>query len=223
MSLTTRILTVDPDHPQDGVLNETARLLNEGALVVVPTETVYGIASSAAGCKSCSADALYEVKRRPREVALPVMVNSDSALDLLGDVKSPALLTAHTLATAFWPGPLTLVIPANDRTKRDYFAAPQGTIGLRCPDSPFLLNLIDSTGPLYVTSANLHGRPAPTSATALDPELLVSVDLVVDGGETREKTPSTVVICTGDSAVPLLIVREGALTARELKEALDHK
>jgi tRNA threonylcarbamoyl adenosine modification protein (Sua5/YciO/YrdC/YwlC family) len=179
-----------------------AAVLLAGGVVIIPTDTVYGIAARVADADAVAR--LFAVKRRPSSVALPVFVeNLEGVVDAGGRLP----VAAQTLAHAFWPGALTLVIPAL-AAMAERIGSTSGTIGFRLPDDAFVQELVARTGPLAVTSANEHGEP-PMTAPGQIYSLLTSsdIDAWVDGG-VRDGAVSTVVACRDDGYE---IVRVGAL------------
>ncbi|MCQ2380396.1 MAG: threonylcarbamoyl-AMP synthase [Victivallaceae bacterium] len=191
----TRISAGDDDAAEIAA----AALARPGAVILVPTETVYGLVSrfddEAARAR------IFALKRRPSSKVLGCFVRDVASAERLA-VLSPV---AKRLAGDFWPGPLTMVLPA----------PAGGTIGIRIPDHPFLLDLIGRCGgPLAQTSANVSGQPdAPDMGTALE-GLDGEVDIAVDGGPLKSGfAASTVVDLTGPEP---RVLREGALTKREL-------
>ena len=176
--------------------------LRAGEVAVIPTDTVYGVAVAASVPGATTK--LFAVKRRPTDVALPVLVAD------LGQARAlaaePFPLLAERLAERFWPGGLTLVVPRRPGLGLD-LGGDDATVGLRQPAHPVPLALGQEVGPLVTTSANLHGRPTPLTAAEVSAELGPSVAVVVDGGRC-EGAPSTVVDCTGP--VPRLL-REGGV------------
>jgi tRNA threonylcarbamoyl adenosine modification protein (Sua5/YciO/YrdC/YwlC family) len=196
-------------HPRGGDddLREAIAALRAGAIVAIPTDTVYGLAVDPSHPRATKA--LFSLKRRPQDVDLPVLVAGiDQAARL---VEPPGLSPpAQRLATAFWPGPLTIVVPR--RKDLHWALGPRSTtIGLRCPQNSAAQRLCELVGPLAVTSANLHGEPPCTDAPAVK-ALFASV-VVVDGGESCGGTPSTVVDVTGSN---VRCLREGALPWRQI-------
>lgn len=176
-----------------------------GQVALVATDTVYGLAALPG---SAGVDDIYRLKGRPRDMALPWLVAHPRALDRYGtDIPD----YARTLAETFWPGALTLVVPAAPAAL-SAGVAQDGTVALRCPDDAELLALIDETGgALCCTSANLHGDPAPSEKAALDESLrgLPGCDEAPDacpGG-----VASTVVDCTGPFP---RVLREGAVPGK---------
>lgn len=176
--------------PPDAVAAGVAALRN-GDIVGVPTDTVYGLAADP--WHSGAADRLFRLKGRPRSVELPVFVSGvQQALGLVTALHS----SAQRLLEAFWPGPLTLVLPRRSDIDAD-LGEEDGTIGLRCPGHPVPLALCRSYGPFATTSANRHGQPPAVTAAEVV-EQLPGVELVLDGGRCSED-PSTVVDATGET------------------------
>jgi L-threonylcarbamoyladenylate synthase len=190
------VLADDP-----GVVDRAAEVLLGGGLVVLPTETVYGLAALAS--EPAATRALFERKGRGADVPVAVLcADPEQAMAL---TQAPPRL-ASELAAAHWPGPLTMVLP---RRSGLGFALgePATTIGLRCPDHDLVRALAARVGPLATTSANRHGLATPASATEAAEQLLGDVDLVIDGGALAG-TPSTVVDLTG--ATPR-VLRQGGV------------
>mgnify|MGYP006286294571 CR=1 FL=1 len=190
---------------------DVAEILNSGGVVVIPTDTVYGVAARVADADAVAR--LFQVKRRPADVALPVFVeNLEGVVDAGG--RLPA--SAQTLAHAFWPGAMTLVIPAV-ASMAARVGSREPTIGFRLPDDDFVQELVVRTGPLAVTSANSHGEPPCTTFDAVVAGFSDSsgVDALVDGGE-RGGAVSTVIKCN-ESGYEIL--REGALSPEQIGAA----
>lgn len=176
----------------DGVVERAAKALLGGGLVVLPTETVYGLAALASDPDATRA--LFGRKGRGADVPVAVLcADAEQALALAQDL--PPLATE--LARAHWPGPLTMVVPRR-RGLGWSLGEPTDTIGLRCPDHDLVRALARRVGPLATTSANRHGLPTPASAVEAAGQLLGDVDLVIDGGA-LSGTPSTVVDLTGEA------------------------
>lgn len=177
-------------------------------LLLVPTETVYGVA--AAALRPAAVAALKRVKGRESGKPLQLLVPSpDAARDLAA--AWPA--AAARLAEAGWPGPLTLVVPAGDRVPADLVAA-DGTVGLRCPDHPLLCELMRRHGPLAASSANRPGEPPARDATEACAALGEQVSLTLDGGPVSGGQPSTVVSVT---AAGVRVLRAGAWSEEEVR------
>ena len=191
-------------------VDSVAEVLLNGGVVVIPTDTVYGVAARVADADAVAR--LFAIKKRPTSVALPVFVeNLEGVVDAGG--RLPA--AAQTLAHAFWPGALTLVIPAL-ASMAERVGASESTIGFRLPDDEFVQELVVRTGPLAVTSANEHGEPPMTSDDSVREGFRDSdVDAFVNGG-VRQGAVSTVVRCRDEGYE---ILRVGAISADEIAGA----
>ncbi|MBV6466178.1 MAG: Threonylcarbamoyl-AMP synthase [Anaerolineales bacterium] len=181
-------------------------ILRAGGLVVFPTDTVYGLGSLA--FDQAAIESIYAVKGRPLEKAIPILIADAADLDRLARAVTDL---ARRLASRFWPGPLTLVLPK--RADLPAAVSATRTVGVRVPDHAAARALLRAAGPMAVTSANLSGRSSPRSAEEAASQLGGRVPLVLDGGETPGGVPSTVVDVSG--SVPV-ILREGPLTLAEI-------
>jgi tRNA threonylcarbamoyl adenosine modification protein (Sua5/YciO/YrdC/YwlC family) len=183
--------------------------VKRGDLVVMPTDTVYGIGADA--FKSFSVTALQNAKGRGRNVPPPVLVGSRGTLDgLVFGLPS----VARDLVDAFWPGGLTIVVEHAPSLQWDLGDAA-GTVGLRMPMHPIALEVLRETGPMAVSSANKHGQPTATSASDARDQLGYSVSVYLEGGRSADSAPSTIVDVTGD--VPR-VLRAGAITLEDLRK-----
>lgn len=188
-------------------------VLAHGGLVVFPTDTVYGVGASVDRPEGVAR--LYLAKGRPLERAIPVLVSGDEPVRRLAREVDPA---SQTLIHKFWPGPLTIVLPAAHWLPEEIVRGTDG-VGVRMPDHPLALELIErSGGALATTSANRSGEPEARTAGEADAAIGERVDLIVDGGVTPGGVPSTVVRV--DSAGTLEILREGALSREALLDVL---
>lgn len=188
--------------------------LRAGEAVVVPTDTVYGVAVLPA-----HEHLLRDLKGRPDHVPIAVLVADAVQAAVASGVALPPVATA--LAVAFWPGPLTLVLPtvagpdvAGPNVAGLNVAGP--TLGVRCPDHDFMRAVAAAVGPVATTSANRHGEPTPTTAAAAAASLTGPVAVVVDGGELAG-TASTVVDATGAAPV---VLREGPIQRTDIDAAV---
>jgi tRNA threonylcarbamoyl adenosine modification protein (Sua5/YciO/YrdC/YwlC family) len=183
-------------------LDRAEGALDRGEVVVIPTDTVYGLAACA-GSPGASAT-VFALKQRPTDVPLAVLVADEAqAVALLDDLPD----WAAALMDDFWPGPLTIVGRRRPGVTLD-LGASAGTVGVRCPDHEFVRALSDRVGPLATTSANLHGQPTPRTAAAVIAQLAPTLgpeSLVVDGGPCTGSA-STVVDVTGAEPV---VLRQG--------------
>lgn len=195
----------------EAALEAAVRALEAGEVVAVPTDTVYGLAvlPGVAGATR----RLFEVKRRPRGVELPVLAaDADQAFALAAE---PVPAVARRLAARYWPGALTIVVARRPGLAWD-LGTGGSTIGLRVPDHPVVVALCRRLGPLAVTSANRHGEPTPPTAAEVAAIFGGEVAVVVDGGRC-EGAPSTVVAVERDGTVTVL--RVGRLPAADIEAA----
>lgn len=194
MSKIPEVIKIDPINPEVEIIEKAAGFIRQGKLVAVPTETVYGLAADFANHQAVKR--LYEVKQRSQDKPFTVAVSDKESLERFSrDVP----LLAYKLADKFWPGPLTLVLKSADNK----------TVGLRMPDHPVVLRLMDSAGvDLVLPSANLSGENPSHSANEVLQALNGKIDLILDAGNTRLGIESTVVDLTEP---PFKILREAAL------------
>ena len=183
------------------------RALAQGLPVGIPTDTVYGLAVDP--FRPGATDRIFVAKRRPRDVSLPVLVSGlEQALSVATAVPELAL----ELMAAYWPGPLTLVLPAREGLEAD-LGDDELTVGVRSPAHPVPQALCAAVGPLATTSANRHGSPPLVSAAEVAEAFGDEVAVVLDGGLCTG-SPSTVVDCTGRD---LKLLREGRIPWAELE------
>lgn len=192
--------------PPTAVL-QAVRALAQGQPIGIPTDTVYGLAVDP--FRPGAADRIFAVKRRPRDVSLPLLVTGvEQALDVATGVPDLAL----ELMKRYWPGALTIVLPARPGLGAD-LGDDEATVGVRSPDHLVPLALCAAAGPLATTSANLHGDPPMSSAEEVAGCFGDSVPVVLDAGRCAG-SPSTVVDCTGQR---LKLLREGRIPWAELE------
>jgi L-threonylcarbamoyladenylate synthase len=198
---------IDDDHAVD----DTVACLRAGQLVVVPTDTVYGLA--ALPTDAGAVERIYRAKARPAHLPLPVLAASLGQVEHLGvEFSAPAAL----LAARYWPGPLTMVFGFDARAGRPDWLRDRDEVAVRLPDHDFLRRVMERTGVLLVTSANPHGSVTAPVAAEVAGTLGSAVELIVDGG-TLDSTPSTLVnVRHGEAAVE----RTGALPAAAIAAAL---
>jgi L-threonylcarbamoyladenylate synthase len=181
-----------------------------GGLVAFPTDTVYGLAAPVFNVDSI--ERLYIVKGRNHSKAIALLIGN---IDQLKSIADMITRIAWNLASAFWPGPLTLVLKRHRNIPE--ILSPQKTIGVRIPDHPDALSLINQTGPLAVTSANLSGRQSPITAEEVKSQLNQKIHLIIDGGITPGGIPSTVIDCTTEDVV---LLREGPISFEVIKSTI---
>jgi L-threonylcarbamoyladenylate synthase len=186
-----------------GTLEAAAQALQSGAAIVVPTDTVYGLAARPDLAEAVQR--IFLAKGRPAQMHLPVLASSLDQVRQLGvDVNAAAL----ALAERWWPGPLTLALGFRPDAARPEWLADRDEVAVRIPNQAFLLQLIARTGVLVVTSANRHGSPTPPSTDEIRHELTPHVTVIVDGGK-LEGHPSTLVNVHREKA---RVEREGVIS-----------
>ena len=192
-----------------------AELLKGGGIVAIPTETVYGIAASA--LDGAAVKKIFEAKGRPQDNPLIVHIDQLEMLEgLVGSVPE----RAKKLAEAFWPGPLTMILPRGPRVAAEVCAGLD-TVAVRMPSHPVARAVITACGlPLAAPSANLSGSPSPTTAHYVMEDMRGRLPLVLDGGECQVGVESTVVSLAGPQAV---LLRPGYITQEQLQEVLGEK
>jgi L-threonylcarbamoyladenylate synthase len=196
--------------PED--IDHAVEILAHGGLVIFPTDTVYGVGASLD--QNLAVARLFTVKRRPLSKAIPILLSRPSALqDVAGDLSDSVWL----LAARFWPGPLTMVVPASAHLP-PILTAGQSTVAVRVPDHPVVRALIEGLGsPLAATSANISGQPSPITAADAMTGLGGQVDFILDGGSCQGGMPSTVVDLTVD---PPRILRSGPILIDQIRLAV---
>lgn len=204
-----RISAADDPSTWGPAIDEAVNAVSRGALVVLPTDTVYGIGADA--FTPPAVQALLDAKGRGRQMPPPVLIPDVRTLDGLA-TGVPA--GARALAEAFWPGGLTLIVTAQPSLAWD-LGETRGTVALRVPDHPTALALLRRTGPMAVSSANRTGSPAAVTAQDAFDQLGESVTVYLDAGAAPGGVASTIVDATGDR---LRLVRAGALSLEQLRE-----
>jgi L-threonylcarbamoyladenylate synthase len=209
-SMSARYDCADTQQREDGLVAATSAV-QEGQLVVLPTDTVYGLGADA--FTPAAVTALLAAKGRGRNMPPPVLVGSVRAAAALTESLGPY---GQDLIDEFWPGPLTLVFRSSPTLQWDLGDA-LGTVAIRMPLHPVALDLLRRTGPMAVSSANLHGKPAATSADEAQEQLGDAVSVYLDGGQCADNVPSTILDLTG--TVPRML-RAGAITVDALRKVV---
>lgn len=189
--------------------------ISKGQLVVMPTDTVYGLAADAFNVDAVAR--LLAAKGRDRQAPPPVLIPSVATLDALASSVPDAV---RELAAAFWPGGLTIILDAQPSLAWD-LGETRGTVALRVPNNPIALELLAETGPLAVSSANLTGAPAARTAVNAHEQLGESVAVYLNGGEVGSE-PSTIIDATAlaRGTGGIRILREGVISAAALREVV---
>jgi len=211
-TLKTNIIKINnpiENYPQ---IEEAAALLRSNEVVAFPTETVYGLGANAKSDEAVKK--IFKAKGRPSDNPLIIHIASIEMIEELAEYVPDK---ARKLMDAFWPGPLTLIFPKKEGLSQ---AATPGldTVAVRMPDHALALALIEAAGlPIAAPSANLSGKPSPTTAQHVEKDLNGRIRCIVDGGETGVGVESTVVDCTADIPV---ILRPGGVTKEEIERVI---
>lgn len=189
-------------------IDDAIAALRAGEPVVIPTDTVYGLAARAADAQAVAA--LFALKERPVDTRIAVLVAGPEQAAEHVDAGGAAY---RALARRFWPGPLTIVAPRRDGGR--LAAGDDETLGVRCPDDDLVRTLARAVGPIAATSANRHGRPTPATAAEVALEF-PAVRVVVDGGPRPGAASTVVSVCTA----PATVLREGPISAAAIAAAI---
>ena len=211
--MTAQRLATGTDDERETALSSATVAVQKGKLVVLPTDTVYGIGADA--FDPMAVRELLAAKGRGREMPPPVLVSAATTLDALA-TRVPDY--ARKLVEEFWPGPLTLVCTQQSSLQWD-LGETRGTVAVRMPDHELALALLERTGPMAVSSANKTGEPAAEDADAAERMLGEDVAVILDGGPVSGGLASTIVDVTGERP---RVLRLGALSVETLNEALSH-
>lgn len=207
-----RVRPTATEEERSAALEAATMAVRNGGLVVLPTDTVYGVGADA--FDATAVQRLLDAKGRGRDMPPPVLISAAVTADALART-IPGY--ARALIEAFWPGPLTLVLPQQPSLAWD-LGDTRGTVALRMPDHELTRALLERTGPLAVSSANLTGQPAALDAADADRMLGDAVEVVLDGGPSPRGEASTIVDATGDQG---RILRAGALSLEQLNAVLE--
>ncbi len=192
-------------------LVEASNLIKENEVVAFPTETVYGLGANAKSDEAV--EKIFKAKGRPSDNPLIVHISNEEQLDELVE-EIPG--SAQKLMKAYWPGPLTIIFKNKQGVLSERVTAGLDTVGIRMPDHPIALHLIEESGlPIAAPSANRSGKPSPTTAQHVLEDLEGRISGIVDGGETGVGVESTVVDCTRE--IPM-ILRPGGVTKEQLEQ-----
>ncbi|WP_326911118.1 L-threonylcarbamoyladenylate synthase [Sedimentibacter sp. MB31-C6] len=210
--INTKIVKINPNNIDCDIIKEAAEIINNGGIVVFPTETVYGIGADALNDEAV--DKIFKAKGRPQDNPLIVHIGDfDDLYDLVEEVPE----NAKNLANKYWPGPLTMIFDKSD-VLSDKISAGLKTAAIRFPLNKIALELLkESKKPIAAPSANTSGKPSPTEAAHVIEDLMGKVDMIIDGGSTYIGLESTVVDMT--SEVPM-ILRPGGVTIEDIVKVL---
>ena len=208
-----RRVFVDPNAPQRDAIEEAAKWIRAGGLVALPTDTLYGLAADPFSMDAVAR--VFAVKGRRAERALPLIAGDTAqVVTHLGRLSA----RGEHLADRFWPGPLTLILPAPRGLARDVTGG-LGTVGVRVPDHRVARAICAACDrPVTATSANISGEPASSDPDEIERTLGDRIDVLIDAGPTRGGPPSTIVDVTGREPA---LVRAGAISWEEIQRWLN--
>jgi tRNA A37 threonylcarbamoyladenosine synthetase subunit TsaC/SUA5/YrdC/protein-tyrosine-phosphatase len=235
--ISTKIVKIDAQDIKESYIKEAAKILAAGGLVIMPTETVYGIAANMLNKEAINR--LYTIKERPEDKHFSLHIDKKEQIeDFARDIPIPA----YKLIDKFWPGPLTIILKAKDKdtigpstslrgdgerpsnalgTSPEFIEGRSRTIGIRMPDNEIALRLISSSRvPVVCPSANISGKPAPNNFEEAIKDLKGLVDFAIDAGNTSLGLESSVVDLTVE---PLRILREGAIKKEDIENTVRKK
>ncbi len=202
----TKIVKIDPSAPEQEYINQAARVIASGSLVIIPTDTVYGIAANALDKKAL--DRLYQVKKRPLDKPFALLIADKSRVE---EFAADVPVAAYKLMHKFWPGALTILLKG----------LSGGKVGLRMPDNRIALKIIEQAHvPVACPSANIADNPAPADFAQAIKDMDGLVDLAIDAGDSKIGVESTIVDL---SVEPLKIVRSGSIKDEAINAAVKNK
>lgn len=208
----TEIVKITDVRTQQEDLQRAGKILRSGGLVAFPTETVYGLGANGLDAEACAR--IYEAKGRPSDNPLILHVCDRAMVDMVAAEVTPM---AEKLLAAFMPGPITLILRRKEIVP-DRITGGLDTVGIRMPEHPVARAMIRAASvPIAAPSANISGRPSPTTAASVLRDMKGRIPLILDGGPCHFGVESTIVDCTGPVAV---ILRPGAITREMLTEVL---
>lgn len=209
MTIDTKIIKIDPTADLDAQLASAAEIIRAGGLVAFPTETVYGLGAD--GTNEAASARIYAAKGRPSDNPLIIHISDPAEAEMYTYTNS----VYYRLATAFMPGPMTVILPARDTvplTTRGGLS----TVAVRCPENQIARTLIRLSGvPIAAPSANLSGSPSPTTAAHVIDDMMGRVDMIIDGGACEFGLESTIVKIDPDGGVTLL--RPGRISPDDIR------
>ena len=206
--MNTEIVKVNTEIIEPDKIDRISAVLKAGGLIVYPTETLYGLG---ANCYSReAAKRIFSLKKRAAVKPLSVVISS---LDMLKEIITEAPPELEAFTSRFWPGPLTVIFTASEKIPQELLGGGK-TVGVRLPGSEWLRKLVNTAGfPVTATSANISGTKELSQAEEVISAFKGKVELIVDGGKTPGKLPSTVIELTSSR---LTILREGMIPASEI-------
>ncbi|MHA1303430.1 MAG: L-threonylcarbamoyladenylate synthase [Candidatus Heimdallarchaeaceae archaeon] len=210
--MNTKILKIDSREIEDRLIEQAVLYLKSGDVIAFPTDTVYGVGANV--FDEQAVNKIFEIKQRPRDKPINVLISSMDQLEQLIEGINPL---AERLFRLFWPGALTLILLKKDSVP-EVVTAGKYTIGVRMPKNPVALKIIEELGsPLAATSANISGKKSPLNAKEVFEQLGGRIPLILDGGETQERVESTILDLSSKKPK---ILREGGIPSEKLKRVI---
>ena len=207
----TKVFRVDPNNPDEDAIRECCRVIESGGIVVFPTETVYGLGASAYNGEAVKK--VFIAKGRPMDNPLIVHISRIEQLyEVAEDIPENILKAVKIL----WPGPFTVLLRKSPRVAKEVTAGLP-TVAVRMPAHPVALKLIDCAGPVAAPSANISGRPSPTTGLHVLMDMFGRADAIIDAGETIYGIESTIIDTTKK---PYVLLRPGAMPIERIAEIL---
>ena len=205
----TKIIKINPENFKKEELKDAITALKNNGVIAIPTETVYGLAAYAFSKKAIKK--IYEVKQRPKEKPLIVLIGNINQLKQI--VKGIPNWVKKSLSK-LWPGPVTIILPKKEEVPREVTAG-LSKVAVRMPNHPIPLLLANEVGPIVAPSANISGEPPTSKPEKVIEDFYGKIDVIVDAGETPYKKPSTIIDAT---TRPPKIIREGPIPRKKLEE-----
>ena len=215
----TKIYTITDLEKDHDKIVEAAEIIKNGGLVAFPTDTVYAV--GAAMDNEAAIDKLFEVKQRPKDNPVSVLVARDLDIHLVIDITAPNNQFMSRFVEEFWPGPLTIVMPRILGRVPENITGGRLSVGVRQPDDPIARALIDEVGvPLAAPSANISGHPSPTTGQHVIDDLNGKVDMILVGPDCKTGIESTIIDLSYELPV---IIRPGSITKDQLQEVIPRR
>lgn len=208
----SKIIRIKPDNPDPDAIKTAGKIISRNGIVIFPAKCLYGVAANA--LNESAVKKVFDLKKRPFNKPILVLVpNREMVSDLAVSIPT----SAEQIMDAFWPGHITIVMDAKERVS-PLITAGTGKIGIRMPGHPVARALVNHLSfPITGTSANLSGHPGCFNPAALDPCVIKSADLILDGGVLNGGTGSTIIDTTTS---PVTLLRQGEIIFQEIRKIL---
>jgi len=207
-----KIIKINPENPDFDLIGIAARIIKDGGAVVFPTRSLYGLGADAFNTEAVRK--VFSIKQRPLNKPVSILVGCrEDVFTLVNHVPKKALM----IMDCFWPGRITIVFEAKAFLPNN-LTAKTGKIGIRIPENNAAVALVKKVGkPITATSANLSGHAGCSNIKKLNSDIFHKVDFILDSGQLKGKTGSTIIDVTKE---PIEVLRQGELTSREIFESI---